>query len=219
MLLFEAWNGVNTPKYVPFKGFAASLHTYYLEDHRTYHNVGHINAGINFATDVNRYHEGQEECSPYHSLTLAQQLAWLAHDIVCLPISFARNEAASVRLLKVLIAQHPVANERDLLEGAYAEAKSIILATRDHQSTAENAAPIIDMDLSCFINKESLKTANRCLFIEYGKPENFEAKRAEWLSNFLSTRRRIFSTDAVHQMWGTTARRTIKAYIDEVEGR
>lgn len=170
---------------------------YYNEPHRHYHTIQHIADGFELAEELSLV-------TPEFELDLEQQLAWLFHDIVYCPGN-ADNERNSIKLMNHLLKDFQYPNLK------YAE--HIIMCTKFHVATSPVAAPIVDLDMSCFAFLDKLRTANVQIMKE------FHLSDAEGRIQFLLQldKTQIYQTEWCKTNWEDVAHRNIKQSIIELE--
>lgn len=185
---------------------------YYDEPHRAYHGWNHIVQGAKLANELAQHSED------FH-LTLAQQLAWLFHDIVYVPgTPKGRNESMSAALLETIM-QNPHLLQKNRKEGlgdAVNMAYHLILDTIHHRPSNEQSKAVLDIDLASFRDTESFEQSSQLLKVEFGKTSDsdFQSGHKQFLRNFIETRSSIYSTEWCKYNWEDSAQKIIRDYVD-----
>lgn len=102
---------------------------YYFQEHRKFHNWGHIEFGLDVFSKLNK---GTPE----------QKISWLFHDIVYKP-AYANNELES----SILAIEH-IKNNKDDIFLDIKEVSTIILDTKEHIPTIESSKLVLDIDMA-----------------------------------------------------------------------
>ncbi len=187
---------------------------YYNEPHRAYHGWNHIKEGAKFALLL-------AEKSDEFVLNIAQQLAWLFHDIVYIPgAANGQNEYASAAMLDLIFRPYGGMLSQDLCENlpqkVLDDAKRTILTTVHHSPGNPKHMPICDLDLLGFHDPFLFERNNNLLFDEFAvSPRRFEFGQVKFLTNLLS-RSHIYSTQYARENWEQPARDNIKRFINSM---
>ena len=213
MLLFDAFTSKDYKGNLPYSIFALNIKPYYMESHRHWHTLTHVERGIGVARRIS-YEDEQ------FNLSLAQQLAWLAQGIVYLPFEHINNEDASSKLLEALVYQHAKQNKAEgaALFKVLDEAQAIILCTKDHNALIHSAQAVMDLDLEVFRSTHLLSVADIMIEKEYSHVEDFQLKRAYYLNSLVMSRSFIYSTQYALANWEKKAQQNIKLrYTSRIE--
>lgn len=178
--------------------------SYYIEGHRFYHTMDHIEAML----------DGYAKF--FGDITEEEYLAILYHDIVYLP--FAKgNEENSVGLMN---AHHKVYFYK-LKPEVLQAASDIILATKhDGTPVSEAAQRVVDLDMMILGKNEDVYkkyVANTRKEYSMYSDEDWAIGRAKVLRTFLAMDR-IFFTDVMRNHFEHHARVNIQKELEELEG-
>lgn len=183
----------------------AFVKNYYIEGHRFYHTMAHIEAML----------EGYEQ--HYHAqFSEAEFLAIVYHDIVYMPWT-TDNEENSAKLLNAHHRLYFSKVKQEVID----EAMTIIRATKHfgpYEVLTESAKRVIDLDLMILGKAENVyKKYVANTRQEYGmySDEQWNEGRANVLRHFLNSPR-IFITDAMHKHFEERARINIQQELDEL---
>lgn len=182
----------------------AFVKNYYIEGHRFYHTMDHIESMLD---GYGKY---------FGDISEAEYLAILYHDIVYLPFT-GGNEENSVSMLN---AHHKIYFNKvnqDIID----QASEIILATKhDGSPVSEAAQRVVDLDMMILgksedVYKKYVANTRR----EYGMytDEQWNAGRAKVLAGFLAMPR-IYFTDVMHKQFEQKARENIQQELTTLEG-
>lgn len=182
---------------------------HYSEYHRHYHNWDHIVEG---ATLFDALAKETEE----FVLEPCQELAWLFHDIVYIPMAAkGNNEAMSMSLLRCLDRQLGMTEKSGLFRQAdIVDAIRIIMDTINHVPTESvKSKPVLDVDLSGLRDPILFARNTELLQREFGLPRReFIVGQAEFLEKFLQ-REYIYHTEYARRNWEDKARDNITNFI------
>jgi predicted metal-dependent HD superfamily phosphohydrolase len=178
--------------------------TYYIEGHRFYHTMDHIEAMLD---GYNKYF-GEDP-------SLAEYLAILYHDIVYLPYA-SGNEDLSAGLLSMHHTIYFPQKPDEVID----QAKEIILATKhDGTPVPGFAERVVDLDMMILGKSEDVYkkyVANTRKEYLMFTDEQWAVGRANVLRRFLGLPR-IFITDVMHKQFEAKARSNIQQELEALE--
>lgn len=176
-----------------------TVKSYYQQPHRVFHDWLHIHTGVIAAKEI-----GGE-----FDWTMAQQLAWLFHDIVYIPGAHD-NEKRSVQLMNVIIAMFKRDGIDFGLDEYVSAASTIIYATAQHNAVNESCRAVLDIDMMCFSTPRLLRRANQEIAKEFNLTEL--SGRIAFLESL--NEREIYHTEFAKSHWEQNAHKNITASIN-----
>lgn len=176
------WSSFVEPKHVEWTWRV--LEALYGEPHRAYHNLSHVAACLDFVSEARRHEVFMQPLV---------ELALLWHDAVYVP-GDKRNEELSAELLRSF-------ESLIRLHGSWEASCAAILATKNHETVADNMVSRVTIDIDLSILGAGPGTYSRYvrdIRKEYSSvsDEAWRNGRAGFLRQMLA-RERIFQTD-----WG-----------------
>lgn len=202
--LKKLWSNFVEPTHVDWTWRV--LETLYSEPHRAYHNLTHIDACMDLLAEAQR--DGVCERTP------VVRLALFWHDAVYVP-GDKRNEELSAGLLRSLVYL-PWTVHSEMWD----QACDAILATKTHETVADNAVArlTIDIDLSILgIESAEYRKYVRAIRQEYAavSDEAWKVGRSGFLAKMLE-RKRIFQTDWAHERFDSFARMNMRQELERL---